>query len=239
MSDVGVIDFKNAFPVFPLPGVVLLPHTIQAMHIFEPRYLQMIADCMESMDEGELGCADPIAIATFENATDQDPDSPAVVRPAVCVGRIVQHQALQDGRQNILVQGVCRARIMALEDAGMSCPYRRGILEAVDVFSQGDLPGLIREQLQSLLQGPRLKRLIAVDSVLDWIGRDDIPTTALIELISFTMIHDEETRYALLEESDPSARADLVSNELLRLDRLVALGDLQGYRNWPKGLSWN
>ena len=61
----------------------------------------------------------------------------------------------------------------------------------------------------------------------------------VVEIASFVLVQDESIRYRLLAERDPSRRALILFGELERLDQLVELCDLQKWKDWPKGLSWN
>lgn len=249
MSDAITVDFGKAMPLFPLPGFVLLPHAVQPLRIFEPRYRQMIGHCLELLGEG----GGQIAMATFQprhgdgqradepseldSSTEQ---SPVQLRPAVCVGHIIQHEPLSGGRCNILLQGVCRARIMQVLEPDDDRLYHAARLAPIerDLDSPPVLPGL-REQLRQLVGGPQLRRMSTAQAVLEWIDRDDIPTHAVLEIVGFALVRDEELRYRLLEEASPRGRARIIRGELTRLARLVAKADEQGWREWPKGLSWN
>ena len=98
-------------PVFPLPGVVLLPEQRLPLHIFEPRYRAMISDALES--HAHLAVAQLLAPA----------DGPAPSFASVAtLGKIVAHQKLPDGRFNVLVEGLVR---VSLEELTVSTPYRR------------------------------------------------------------------------------------------------------------------
>jgi Lon protease-like protein len=98
-------------PVFPLPGVVLLPEQRLPLHIFEPRYRAMVRDALEG--HGYLA----VALLTGP------PDAPSPSFAAVAtVGKIVAHQKLPDGRFNILVEGQVR---VSLDELAASTPYRR------------------------------------------------------------------------------------------------------------------
>ena len=81
--------------------------------------------------------------------------------------------------------------------------------------------------------------MASADAVRQWIAREDVPTHALVELVSFALLRDDEVRYRILEESDARRRARLLTGELEQLDRLVALADKQAWKDWPKGMSWN
>ena len=103
----------QALKVFPLPSVVLFPGTGIPLHIFEPRYRQMVADAMRTDRLIAIAQPDP-------SASVNDPSPP--LRPLCCVGQIAWHQLLPDGRSNIVVQGVVRARL--LEELPASHLYR-------------------------------------------------------------------------------------------------------------------
>lgn len=242
MPETIALDFNRPMALFPLPGVVLLPHAVQALHIFEERYRQMIEHALASVEDGNLLSADPIAMASFavtNSGKMVGADEPPL-RPAVCVGKIVQHQRLADGRHNVLLQGVCRARIRKLREPDAERLYRMALLEPLERVTEPppNLPG-VRSAIRSLLNGPRLGRLAAAPTVLEWIARKDVPTHALLELIGFTLIGDEGTRYRLLAEADARARAQLIQKELGHIDALVRKADQQAWKRWPKGMSWN
>ena len=240
MSETISIDFNEPVALFPLPGAVLLPHAPQPLHIFEPRYRQMVEDCLEVMEDGNLLTALPIAMATpageeWSGETVGDPP----LRPAVCVAKIVQHARLPDGRHNIVLHGVCRARIREVMEPAPGRQYRLGMLRPVETSSTPPRLPATRRRLKRLLEGPRLSRMSSAEAVREWIRREDVPTTALVELMSFTLLKDEELRYRMLAEADPRTRAQLLTSELAHLDRLVALAERQGHEEWPKGMSWN
>ena len=64
MSKSIVVDFSRPVPLFPLAGTVLLPHAMQGLHVFEPRYRQMVEACLSEVRGGSLLTARPIAMAT-------------------------------------------------------------------------------------------------------------------------------------------------------------------------------
>ena len=247
MAETIALDFNKPIALFPLPGVVLLPHAVQALHIFEDRYRQMIEHALASIEDNNLLSADAIALASFVSAPRKSKSTSQAksgaelpLLPAVCVGKIVQHQRLSDGRHNLLLQGVCRARIRTMREPDDERLYRMALLEPLERVSEPPpmLPG-VRSAIRSMLRGPRLGRLAAASAVLEWIARKDVPTHALLELIGFTLIADEATRYRLLAEADATARAQLIRKELSHLDALVRKADEQAWKKWPKGMSWN
>ena len=105
----------EAMPIFPLSGVVLFPGTLLPLHIFEPRYRQMLADCLAT-----YRC---MAMAFVVNEGDRDDFAgmPNIARIAG-VGAIVHHAPLPDGRSNLVLQGRARAE---LQELPFIAPYRR------------------------------------------------------------------------------------------------------------------
>lgn len=229
MAEAIRVNFGRPMPVFPLPDAILLPHAIQPLHIFEPRYRQMVSDCLEGSRQ--------IAMASFDS--NRRNDRPPL-RPAVCVGQIVQHQEFEDGRQDILLQGVCRAKIVRMIEPADGRLYLLAKLAPLEPLHETPPPMAdIRQQLRDMLTSPRLSRLRSVETLMAWFDREDVSTHALLEVIGFALVRDSELKYRLLAEASPVRRAGLIKHELAHLDELVRLADRQPYRQWPKGLSWN
>lgn len=213
-----------------------MPHAILPLHIFEARYRQMVNCCLDKAGQIAVASFAETCPATCEARDDDRPD----LRQIVCVGQIVQHEGLPDGRHNILLHGVCRAKIVHLSEPTDERLYWLADLAPIEssVESPPELPG-VREYLRSMLCSPRLRRMRSVETVIEWFDRDDIPTHALLELIGFTLVQDNDLKYRLLEEADPTRRAEIIRTELSDLDLLVKQAERQSYAKWPKGMSWN
>src|SRR5262249_15697251 len=97
-------DFSGTARLFPLPNVVLFPQVMLALHIFEPRYRQMTE---EALAGDRL-----IAMVLLKPGWDEEHEVRPPLHRIVCLGRIVADQRLDDGRFNILLRGVSRARIV-------------------------------------------------------------------------------------------------------------------------------
>jgi Lon protease-like protein len=235
-----VVDFSRPVPLFPLSGTVLLPHAVQGLHVFEPRYRQMVEDCVAEVRGDDLLTARPIAMATIEATNVRRPGAPVPLKPAVCVGQIVRHERLADGRHTILLHGVCRARIERIEEADGQRLYRQAFLKPIEPADRR-APRMpeARRALKQLLLRPRVQRMASAKAVTAWAQRDDLPTHAVVELVGSALLQDERSRYALLECGDPWERARLVANAIAHLEGVVAGAESQHAENWPKGLSWN
>ncbi len=234
------VNFARPIPIFPLETPALLPQQVLPLHIFEPRYRQMVDRALDG--------AGQIAMAVFDGErwkTEYAGNPP--VKPAVCIGQIVRHERLADGRYNILLQGVCRARIAEEflpdpEDPSEEEPrlYREAILEPVGI-DDGDPDRLesMRRWVEDLLTEGPLRRLTVAEQVLKYVQEDDIPSGALLELVSFALLTDDRTRYSLLSEGNTDKRLDIVRSGLESLSRLIRQAESQHPEEWPKGMSWN
>jgi Lon protease-like protein len=240
MSDSTLINFDQHIPVFPLRSGVLYPQTLQPLHIFEPRYLQMIEDSIRPSVDPESHEGAPIALAVIDES--QGPEefySEPPLRPVVCVGRILKDESLSDGRRNILMLGICRAKILSVNEPRGARLYRTAMMRSIESIHSPSPSPIVRNAIRRLLLGDRLSRMHASEAVRSLIDRDDVPIETLIEMTSFILMKDDAIRYRLLEEPDPTERARIVHLELEHIDRLVSISDRQSWRDWPKHLSWN
>ncbi len=110
---------SRRIPLFPLPGVVLLPGTLLPLHVFEPRYRAMVADALD----GDR----TIGMAMLKPGWEASPGAPRIY-PIGGAGEIVESEALEDGRYNILLEARFRFRVVA-ETA--PDPYRIAQVEEV------------------------------------------------------------------------------------------------------------
>ncbi len=228
------VNFARPMPLFPLEGVTLLPQQVVPLHIFEPRYRQMVERALDGSGQ--------FAMATSRRRVEAAVPRPAPLRPAVCVAQIIEHERLPDGRFNLLLQGVCRARIVsempaALEEGRL---YRQAMLEPVGLEEDGSaIVDAFRERLADMLESGPLSKHTKSGPIVECLKNDRFPTPVIMELVSFLMVGDTEARYALLEEPDPDRRVALIERELGDLETLVRKALAQKPEDWPKGCSWN
>ncbi len=227
------VNFSRPMPLFPLDAATLLPQQILPLHVFEERYRQLVSHALDG--------AGQIAMAVFEGSRwRQEYHGRPPLRPAVCVGQIIQHEQLPDGRYNVFLQGICRARIVSEEPAAAGVLYRRAVLRPIGVgdIDESELEGLRDWLDEALSEGP-LTQMTAAETVLGYVRNEQIPTSALLELVSFTMTAGGELRYRLLAEGDVTKRAELVRGELEHIRHIIEQARAQHPEEWPKGCSWN
>lgn len=227
------VNFGRPFPIFPLDRVTLLPHAVAPLYIFEPRYRQMVTEVLDA--------AGQIAMAVYRDCSwpGSTEGAPEIER-AVCVGQIAQHAKGPDGTYKILLQGVCRARVVdELLPEGERL-YRMAQLEPLEVQQVPDealQPA--RERILDLLLSRDLSELASVHGVPDEVEERDIPTSALIELLAFSVLDEPRVQYNILAEGDVTQRARIVEGELARLGRIVRRARLQHDPEAPRGVTWN
>lgn len=227
------VNFGKPFPLFPLDNVVLLPHALLKLFIFEPRYKQMV--------EHALDGSGFIAMAVFEGGRwKQEYHGQPPIRRHVCLGKIAQHQKLADGNYHVLLQGVCRARVRAEVPAATERLYRSAYLEPIETEerSEDDL-FILRDGLLSSLRTEPLPELASVQSVLSEIDAREVPTPALLEVVTLSVLSDRPVQYRLLAEGDIFKRGEIVERELGRLRHLLERAREQHDPDAPPGVTWN
>jgi Lon protease-like protein len=112
-------DFGGIARLFPLPNVVLFPNLVQALHIFEPRYRQLTEDALA----GDR----MIAMVLLRPGWEPHYDSKPAIYSVACLGKILSEQRLPDGRFNLQLRGLSRARIV--EELVDARPYRSARVE--------------------------------------------------------------------------------------------------------------
>ena len=108
-------DFDGVVRLFPLPNLVLFPHVVQPLRIFEPRYRELMGEALQ----GDRLIAMSLLLPGWEKAYFSQP----AVAPMLCVGRVVTHTKETNGDYKLLLLGLRRARIEnELEDDRSSLP---------------------------------------------------------------------------------------------------------------------
>jgi Lon protease-like protein len=101
--NVDLTQFDGVTRLFPLPGVVMFPHVVFPLHIFEPRYRQMTRDALE----GDRLITIIQSRPGVKNARGEPP-----LEQVGCLGKIVRHEELPDGRFQFLLLGCQRVQII-------------------------------------------------------------------------------------------------------------------------------
>jgi Lon protease-like protein len=202
----------SRLPIFPLPGALLFPHAVLPLHVFEPRYRRMLADCMSG--DRTLG------IACLHHGGDTPephddfvlpggmPIERPLVRRLVGVGEIVAHEPMADGRSNILLRGLGRARIDEELPPDGERPYR--MVRAVWVRDRviDDLRERTARDTMAAL-GHRLAERLPEggDTLRALIGTQE-DAGALADLLAAALVTLPQERLRVFEDLDIAARAE-------------------------------
>ena len=191
-------ELPRVIPIFPLPGVLLLPRGRLPLNIFEPRYLQMTEDAMSAHRMiGMVQPADPRARL----------DHPAVY-PTGCIGRIISYAETPDDRYLITLSGICRFTILR-EIEGRGVLYRE-VCASYDAFA-ADLrepPGI------SLEREPFVTALrcyfAAHDLTADWDVIARLDDLTLVTRLAMACPFKPNEKQALLECATDAERAGMM-----------------------------
>src|ERR1051326_8355843 len=136
----------DLLPIFPLPNVVLFPNVFLPLHIFEPRYREMVGDAI---------CGDRlIGMVLLRPGWEQDYEGRPAVYPIGTTGLITHVERLDDGRYSVVLRGIERFRIV---EENQERSYRRATVEP---FADGTLAGEDRQTIR--LYRSRLEGLLAM-----------------------------------------------------------------------------
>ena len=187
-------DLPDTIPVFPLPGALLLPRTRLPLHIFEPRYLQMLEDVFKT-PQRIIGMIQPYEGPEGER-----------LHAIGCAGRVVGFQETDDGRYMITLAGISRFRILR-EVEGFS-PYRRCDVTWTgferDLGGTESDPDFNRESFLDVLGRFFRDRGLSTD----WDALSEAEDELLINSLSMLVPFSPEDRQALLEAPSLSTRRE-------------------------------
>jgi Lon protease-like protein len=203
--------FCGVARLFPLPNLVLYPHVMQPLHIFEGRYREMLEDALA---DDRL-----IAMALLKPGWETDYESRPAIAPFACLGKVVTHHRLHDGRYNLLLMGVARIRIVRELQPLRS--FRQAEVELIEesfvndsaqhlAELQGELLAAFERCLPSSCQAPeQLRELLS----------RHLPLGMMTDLAAYALPLDVAVKQQLLAECCVDLRAQLL---LEHLDNQVA-----------------
>ncbi len=204
MTEDPLRDFSGVVRLFPLPNLVLFPHVVQGLHIFEPRYRQMTADAIAG--DGL------IALALLQADADEPSDRPAI-EPVVCVGQIVWHEKLADGKYNLRLRGTSRARI--IEELDSDSPYRTARVDLLRDTAPADLSLLsrLRRDLATVVL-PQFGDDSSARQQLTELFDGDMPLGQVCDVLSYALPLPLELKQSLLAEPHADRRATALADAL-------------------------
>ncbi len=195
------------FPIFPLPGAILLPGGNLPLNIFEARYLQMTRDAMRT--DQVIGMVQPCG---------EVGRGPPPIYQVGCVGRIASFAETEDGRYLISLTGLCRYDV--LEELRVTTPYRQ-VLASFERWNQDLEEALPPDSLRPSLCGALRAYFEVNDISADWAQIEAAPLAGLITSLAMICPFEPCEKQALLE----AVGADERCRVLIALLQMGALGD--------------
>lgn len=186
-------ELAGQIPLFPLPGAVLMPRARLPLHIFEPRYLQMLEDVLKT-EHRLIGMIQPIGEGLASIGT---------------AGRVVAFSESDDGRLMITLRAISRFHLAEVEEGFL--PYLRGRVdwsgfEADRETGDETDPDFDREAFLA-----RLRRYMAArDLSTDWEAAGEADDEMLINALAMLLPLEAEEKQALLEAPTLSERRGIL-----------------------------
>ncbi len=225
--EINLQNFSGKLPLFPLPHVVLFPNTLIPLHIFERRYRKMLRSALK----GEK----MIGIAVLKPGWEENYEGNPEIYPVACMGTILKHESMQDGRSNVLLLGLKRVKI---KDIISPYPYRTASVELLEDSTEGLIKSEIKTLRRKILQ-------LYSEYVIEFAGSGKkFPTLShckidlsyLVDAVAASINLPIEELVYLLEEMHVGTRAEYVlkrlEEHLKKGGPKVTLKDLQ--KDFPR-----
>jgi uncharacterized protein len=207
-------DFTGTTRLFPLPDLVMFPHVLQPLHVFESRYCDLLKD---ALSKDRL-----IAMAMLAPGWEKDYEGRPPLQPMACLGQVVTHRRLKGGSHNVLLLGLRRIRLT--EELAPVKSFREAAVELCeDYYPPSGTSG--RAALQNRL-GEALLRVLPTlpqgQEQIDQILSGDLPLGVLTDIVSYMLDIDLLEKERLLAELNVDRRAELL---LTHLSAAAAVGE--------------
>jgi uncharacterized protein len=194
-------------PIFPLAGALLFPRAQLPLHIFEPRYRAMVRDALAG--ERLIGMVQP-----------RDQGDPPALFETGCLGRIDGVEELQDGRFNIVLEGLTRFRILREIDADTAYRQVEADRSAFSDHEEEDPLGLAQ---RAELEQESRRYADALGYAVDWDAVSRLDDEMLVNGIAQIAPFDVGSKQALLEAPDIDARCELLV-QFMQFQRMIPGG---------------
>jgi uncharacterized protein len=205
--------------VFPLPSLVLFPGTAVPLHIFEPRYRALVRDALSADSVFALAQVPSSSVGELEG------DPP--LHPMMSAGIISLHEERPDGRFDLMLTGVCRARLIA--EHPKDKPYREVQAEMLPDtgVEGGDIELSLRRavlELAARLPQKAAENFVKVASRAKGGG--------LADVVAATLVNNVARRVELLDVLDSDRRlAEVLKEVTAVIARMKAPPTSGGYLN--------
>ncbi len=222
-------EFKGKVRLFPLPNLVLFPHVMQPLHIFEPRYRALLEEALAS--DGL------IAMAVLAPGWETNYDGRPALQPVACLCRVMNWQKTPEGTYNVLLVGVRRIRL--LEELPPDKLFREARVELLleDNTSRYNAAKQAERQAQLVASFQKiLPTLTDSAEPLQQLLSQQISLGMLTDIMGYTLDLGIELKLQLLGEPVVETRAELLS---AAAQRLTTKDNNNGRQSFPPEFSLN
>ncbi len=186
--------------IFPLAGAILLPRAQLPLHIFEMRYRALVKDAM-ARDRR-------IAMIQPRHEGDEGEASRPPLFDIGCVGRIAEVEAMDDGRFNIILEGLTRFRVLREIDATTAFRQVEG---AVEEYRDDEItPEPLSIAMRGGLVDESKRFADMLGYAVDWAAIETLDDETLVNMIAQIAPFDVAAKQALLEAPGIDGRAELL-----------------------------
>ncbi|MGB8330629.1 MAG: LON peptidase substrate-binding domain-containing protein [Polyangiales bacterium] len=192
-------------PVFPLPRVVFFPGTALPLHLFEPRYTEMVEDCLSS---GCTAMAVALLAPGWESAYEGNPR----IHEIAGAGRIVAHQERFDGTHDVILHGLNRVRLH--EHANLGHSYRCARAVPLDDFGAASSSDMLAMMACATRVAAKVRERQPDFSLQ--VSTELAPGRAA-DVIADQLVVSPEERQRILETGDVKERVSLVTEAVASL----------------------
>lgn len=196
-------QFSGVARIFPLPNLVMFPHVMQPMHIFEPRYKTMFE---EALADDRL-----IALGLLVDGWEQQYEGRPPLHQTACLCRIATHQRTDQGTYNVLLLGV--RRIQLVRELPSMKSFRLAEAEIVEDILPKNAPPSLGIELQKRLLVAFKKVLPKIPDAyeqLDQLLGNQITLGMLSDIVAYTLELGVEWKMKLLSEADVFQRTAML-----------------------------
>jgi Lon protease-like protein len=200
-------DFSGFARLFPLPNLVMFPHVMQAMHIFEPRYRSLFE---EAISDDKL-----IALGVLSQGWEVDYEGRPALESMACLCRIATYQRTPEGTYNVLLLGV--RRIQLQEEMPPTKPFRVAEAKIVEdhVPSHPSAEEIVGLQQQLLMAFKRsMPKIPTSYEQIDELLGSQITLGMLADIVAYTAELNVSTKLSLLKTSNVIDRVHVLLNAL-------------------------
>jgi uncharacterized protein len=185
---------EDVIAVFPLPNVIFFPKTFLPLHIFEPRYCQMVQDTIATKQL--------IGMFLLEEGWQENYYGNPPIHAVGCAGEMIHTESLPDGKYDIVLRGLYRVRPIEMVQ---EFPYRKARVEALPEILN-ERPTKVKEMAENLLSG-----FTKIDPEALKLFETEHPDFAeIVNQIANTLPMELQTRFDLLKIDDLYLRAESV-----------------------------